>query len=204
MSFIFKKLSVLFCCLFCLVSLNSVVSANTGDYLVYFLGKDENNVLECGGCGKSLRLRSGQFCCLNHCHLCAIYNVPGSMTDGCKCGVSDAYPWLQEFGSFCFIKYENGGDVDTVFQNAKKSNQLHCAYCMAKLLNGNFDGKISFNIPEIFKTESGAEFELHKTFKLDALSDFNEQENNCRCSGNLFVKGIGQSIEQAINFFASK
>ena len=147
MSSIFKKLSVLFCCLFCLVSLNSVVSAKPGDYLVYFLGNGED-ALKCENCQNSLLDRSGQFCCLKHCHLCAKDNIPGSMTYGCKCGVNNVvYRLLEKHGPFCFINYENGGNFGNVFENAKKSSKLYCAYCMKKKLNGNFGGEIFVNIP---------------------------------------------------------
>ena len=150
MSAIFRKLSIVLCCLFGLISINPVTLANNGDYLVYFLGRGENT-LKCGNCQNSLLRRSGQFCCPNHCHICAdvnVYaNIQGNMANSCKCGVNDAFLLLRENGPFCFIKYENGGDINIVFENAKKSNQLYCAYCMAKELNGNFNGRVSSNVP---------------------------------------------------------
>ena len=220
MSSIFKKLSVILCCLFGLVSINPVTLAKPGDYLVYFLGKDENNVLMlgkdennvlmCGECHNRLRLRSGQFVCPKHCISCASPCLGNNMWGGlCRCCSSKlddihvldiAYNvslLLRKYGPFCFINYENGGDVDTVFQNAKKSNQLYCAYCMKKKLNGNFGGKISSNIPEIFKTKSGAEFD--ETFKLDALSDDAGSASNICNDCNRRIIGHGARALALIN-----
>ena len=185
MSFIFKKLSVILCCLFGLISINPATLAKPGDYLVYSLGKDEENVLMCGGCYRRLRSRSGQFCCPNHCaSFCAGDNMWGKAV--CKCA-GPAYwcvvhQFIKNYGPFCFINYENGGNFDTVFENAKKSNQLYCAYCMANKLNGNFSGKISFNVPETLSAES--EFglvlywDLQKFFKLD---DYIAKSEDNRC-----------------------
>ena len=192
MSSIFKKLSVLFCCLFGLVSLNSVVSAKPGDYLVYFLGKDKDrDSLECGKCKRSLLEQSGKFCCPNHCTLCANCNIPES-AHGCKCGVGDAHLLLRTYGPFCFIHYENGGNFRNVFENAKNFGKLYCAYCMKKELNGNFNGTIIFCVPTDSEMQYFSEVQcssgepLNKIFKLDTLDDnagiLSNVCNNCKLS----------------------
>ncbi len=158
MSSIFRKLSIILCCLFSLFFVNPVTLATPGDYLVYFLGKDYKDkgykTLECGKCERYLDIRAGQFCCCNHCFECGYNNIPKTLDSinvpvihSCKCGVSNAYSLLRERGPFCFIKYENGGNMNTVFENAKKSRQLYCAYCMAKELKDNFNGTIFSNVP---------------------------------------------------------
>ncbi len=167
MNSIFKKLSIILCCLFSLFFVNPVTLATPGDYLVYFLGKDYKDkgyrTLECGKCEKYLHIRAGQFCCCSHCFKCGCLNgncfaLPTEYRQ-CSCeGIiphcscvsiwpSSAFCYLKQYGPFCFIKYENGGNMNTVFENAKKSNQLYCAYCMAKELKDNFNGTIFSNVP---------------------------------------------------------
>ena len=194
-------MSVLFCCSSGLVSLNSVVSAKPGDYLVHFLGKDKDKyALECGKCKRSLLEQSGKFCCPNHCTLCANCNIPESAIHGCKCGVGDAFLLLRTYGPFCFINYENGGNFRNVFENAKNSGKLYCAYCMKKELSGNFDGTIIVCAP----TNSGMQYssgeEFNKIFKLDTLDDnagiLSNVCNNCKLS-------LLKELKPAITFLSN-
>ena len=192
MSSIFKKLSVILCCLFGLISINPATLAKPGDYLVYFLGKDEKNVLMCGGCSMLLRLRSGQFCCPNHCFGCAGSNMWG-IGSSCNCSHINRFYWrlmnstniihqcIKELGPFCFINYEHGGNIDIVFKNAKESKRLYCAHCMAEKLNGNFDGKVYFDPSQIFSLESSTDlnFGLLGSFKLDANHAKMTLDNTC-------------------------
>ena len=155
MSSIFKKLSVLFCCLFGLVSLNSVVLAKPGDYLVYFLGKDENS-LRCDKCGSYFRNVARMASCTYYCKLCS----GGSIINNTDCGTchyykegccnehNSCYNLFVKYGPFCFINYENGGDVDTVFENAKENKKLYCIGCVLGNINDNWCGKVFSNIDD--------------------------------------------------------
>ena len=229
MSSIFKKLSVILCCLFGLISINPVTLAKPGDYLVYFFNINKcENTLRCGKCAQCLNFRAGQFCCPNHCAPCGVINeieatkaiktinfaccsscVPGSVP---RC----AFHLMEQYGPFCFIKYENGGKFDTVFQDAKNSGELYCAYCMAKELKGNFDGQIFVNVPKTTysvpaqskkdgrKLESEILFE--KVFKLDGIDDIDDNVMCPKCyeCDNLFEKerderGPDQQCDNHIN-----
>ena len=204
MSFIFKKLSVILCCLFGLISISPATLAKPGDIFVYFFGKNYNphyfpGCLICGKCGIWLGKRAGQFCCLDHCIECALDNIQNieipyyhhqckNCYFRCKCGnlpePSSAFCYSKQYGIFCFLKYDNGGDINTVFENAKKSGQLYCAYCMSKELKGNFSGtifsnvpsKITYKIPCDFRVKSwlqGAtcEVKFNQAFRLDNITD---------------------------------
>jgi hypothetical protein len=155
MSFIFKKLSVILCCLFCLVSLNSVVSAKPGDYLVYFLGKDENS-LRCNKCGNYFSNMARIASCPYYCMLCS----GGSIFSNTDCGScyyyeqnccsshNSCHDLFVKYGPFCFMKYENGGNIDIVFENAKKNKQLCCLGCVLENINDSWCGKLFSNIDD--------------------------------------------------------
>ena len=192
MSSIFKKLSVILCCLFGLISINPVTFAKPGDYLVYFFSKCENT-LRCGKCEKNLDVRAGQFCCPSHCSICAEIVVNNENIDFCCSDVPGCgFRLMQQYGPFCFIKYENGGDFDAVFKNAKNSGELYCAYCMAKELKGNFDGQIFVNVPKTTYSVPSRfidgrpltfEISFDEVFKLDGIEDKKNSNFDCLSHG---------------------
>ena len=187
------------CCLFGLVFINHATLAKPGDYLVYFFKNyNPESFPKCGKCKKNLDVRAGQFCCPNHCSICAEIVVNNENIDFCCSDVPGCgFRLMKQYGPFCFIKYENGGDFDAVFKNAKNSGELYCAYCMAKELKGNFDGQIFVNVPKTTysvpaqskkdgrKLESEILFE--KVFKLDGIDDIDDNVMCPKCYKKEYV-----------------
>ena len=156
MSSILKKLSVILCFLFGLVSINPIIFAEPGDYLVYFLGKDENSLI-CNGCGNSFRDMARMASCPYYCVLCYSGSIIDMTKTECGCywrgkccngNYNSCHDLFVKYGPFCFINYGNGGDCDTVFKNAETNKQLYCLFCVLKSINDRWYGKLFSNIDD--------------------------------------------------------
>lgn len=168
MSFIFKKLSVILCCLFGLIFINPVTLANP--YLVYFFKNDEYNVLKCSACEISLFSRAEESCtlCNCNCRICADEIENGKI---CHCNYTrnKRKSFVNKYGPFCFIECENAEykNVEAVFKDAKKSNKLFCLSCVLKKIDRDWYVRIFTNI-------NAKLVDINEIFDLNALINVNE------------------------------
>ena len=130
--------------------------ATPGDFLVYFVGKDNYKLYEkkCCMCKEDLEKRCIQFCCKDGCRECCYwtyckfnhnFSFPNQdkliscLSD--RCTDEKVADVIESHGYFCFIDKNNSMSYDNAFESACSKEQLCCAYCIKDYLKNRYSIK---------------------------------------------------------------